>query len=66
MYITDAMRGNNKKVVEDCVEAYKDYTGTVRLYRHQRGCAEELELVMICTRLHKSLWGYANSSKVIP
>ena len=34
MHIIDAIRGNNTEVVEDCIEAYRDYTGAMRLCEH--------------------------------
>ena len=64
MYITNAIRGNNKEIVRDCVEACGDCTGSIRLCRLWKGCVGELELVMMCIRLHRSLQGYADNSKV--
>ena len=34
MCITNAIRRNNEEVVEDCMEAYGDCTGAIRLYGH--------------------------------
>ena len=36
--VTDAMRGNNEEVVEDCMEACRDCTGTARLCRRIGAC----------------------------
>ena len=38
MYVTDTIRGNNKEVVGDCVEACGDHTGAVRLCRRIGAC----------------------------
>ena len=61
--VTNVIRENNTEVVGDYVKACRDCIGTTRLYRHQRGCVGELELVMMHARLHKSLQGCTNSSK---
>ena len=55
MCITNAIRRNNEEVVEDCMEACGDCTGTTRLYGHQRGYAGESELTIMCAKLYRSL-----------
>ena len=55
MCVTDTIRENNQEVVGDCAEACADHTGAARLCKHQRDCVRELELVMMHTRLHRSL-----------
>ena len=37
-HITNTIRGNNKEVVGDCVEACGDHTGAVRLCRRIGAC----------------------------
>ena len=65
-HITNTIRGNNKEVVGDCVEAFGDCIGTARLCGYWGGCAEELELAIICMKLHRSLHGCTDSSEVTP
>ena len=66
MYVTDVIRGNNKEAIEDCTEAHKDCMSAARFWKYCRGCVGELELMMMCTRLYRSLQGCANSFKVAP
>ena len=63
---TNVIRRNNKEVVGDFTEAYRDCIGATRLCEHQRDCVGVLELMMICARLYRNLQGCADSSKVTP